>query len=73
MDIKTRKAIHHLAWLLSDGKGPEYNFDLGASMYRVEAAEFLASNGMGKSDGVWQFTPNNELRAIMEDSSLEEG
>lgn len=72
MDIQTKKAIHHLAWLLSDGKGPEYNFELGASMYRVEAAEFLSRNGMGKSDGIWQFTPNNELRAIMEDSSLEE-
>lgn len=72
MDIQTKKAIHHLAWLLSDGRGPQHNFELGAAMYRVEAAEFLSRNGMGKSDGIWQFTPNNELRAIMEDSSMEE-
>lgn len=72
MEIQTKKAIHHLAWLLSDGRGPQYNFELGATMYRVEAAEFLERNGMGKSDGVWQFTPNDELISIMEDSSLEE-
>ena len=72
MDIKTKKAIHHLAWLLSDGRGPQHNFDLGATMYRVEAAEFLARNGMGKSDGIWQFIPSDELRVIMEDSFLEE-
>lgn len=72
MDIKTKKAIHHLAWLLSDGRGPQHNFDLGATMCRVEAAEFLARNGMGKSDGIWQFIPSDELRVIMEDSFLEE-
>lgn len=38
MDINTKKAIHHLAWCLSDGEGPEYNFDLRAVMHRVEAA-----------------------------------
>lgn len=72
MEIQTKKAIHHLAWLLSDGRGPQYNFDLGATNHRVEAAEFLARNGMGNSDGIWQFTPSDELIVIMEDSSLEE-
>lgn len=72
MDTQTKKAIHHLAWLLSDGRGPQHNFDLGATMYRVEAAEFLARNGMGKSDGIWQFIPSDELRVIMEDSFMEE-
>lgn len=72
MDIQTKKAIHHLAWMLYHDNVELKIFDLGALKHKVEAAEYLENMGLGESDGLWTFTPNEKLWDIVNDYSLEE-
>lgn len=74
MDVITRKAIHHVAWLLyRDSQMTsklENGWDLGAVKANEDAACFLNAYGFGETDGLWAFTPNEKLLEIMNDEGL---
>ena len=78
MDIQTKKAIHHLAWMMWQHQGYfpakelHETWALGAIKANEDLSYFLDDIGLGVTDGNRCFTPSHELINIMNDSSLED-